>query len=202
MTTIAKELLNINAVILNTQQLFTWASGIKSPIYCDNRLTISYPKVREMIVNEFIKLINTSYAEVDVIVGTATAGIPHAAFISQQMNLPMAYVRSASKAHGKQSQIEGYIAKGAKVLIIEDLISTGGSSIKVAEILRQQGYEVLGIVAIFNYQLATADQMFKQHQLSWHTLTNFEELITIAKETNVITASDEAFLMNWHKQLS
>lgn len=198
MNHIAQHLLNINAVIINTKQLFTWASGIQSPIYCDNRLTISYPKVRQDITNAFVQLIKQYYPNVDVIVGTATAGIPHAAFISQQLNLPMAYVRATSKSHGKQTQIEGVIEKHQRVVIIEDLISTGGSSIKVAEILRQQGIEVLGVLAIFSYQLEIATQAFTKAHLDYNTLTNFDELIRIAAHIN---EADIAFLDNWKRNL-
>lgn len=159
---IAKRLLEIEAVSLSPDEPFTWASGIKSPIYCDNRLTMSYPEVRDEVAAGLVTLIKEHFSDVEVIAGTATAGIPHAAFVSQKMALPMSYVRSSSKKHGKGNQIEGLVKPGQKVVVVEDLISTGGSAIDAADALKEHGAEVLGIVAIFSYQLKKVRSAYKQ----------------------------------------
>ena len=171
---IAKLLLDIKAVTLSPKAPYTWASGIKSPIYCDNRLTISYPKVRKIISEELVKLIKNEYPEVEAIVGTATAGIPQAAWVSDMMELPMAYVRSSSKAHGKNNQIEGQLKAGTKVVVIEDLISTGGSSIQACEALIEAGIEVLSVVSIFSYEMLKASENFKKANI------NFKSLVTLS----------------------
>lgn len=149
-TTVAEDLLRIKAVFFQPSDPFTWSSGIKSPIYCDNRLSISYPDVRNNIATSLAELVKAKYPEADVIAGTATAGIPHAAFVSEKLNLPMCYVRSKPKEHGKGKQIEGRVQEGQKVVVVEDLISTGGSSINAVEALREAGCEVLGVVANVN----------------------------------------------------
>ncbi len=154
---IAKALLDIKAVTLSPLEPYTWASGLKSPIYCDNRITMSYPKIRRMIAQGFVDLIKEQFADVDYIVGTATAGIPQACFVAELLELPMAYVRPEPKGHGRSKQIEGYIPQGAKVVVIEDLISTGGSSIKAIKALEEEGIEVLGLLAIFTYELEKAN---------------------------------------------
>ena len=148
---IAKDLLKIHAVFLRPNDPFTWASGIKSPIYCDNRLTLSTPEVRDDVENGLKKLIEENYPDVEMLMGTSTAGIAHAAITAHLMNLPMGYVRSGSKDHGRQNQIEGKLEKGTKVVVVEDLISTGGSVLEVVQVLREAGADVLGIVSIFTY---------------------------------------------------
>ena len=199
---IAKSLLDIEAVSLSPNDLFTWSSGIKSPIYCDNRITLGYPKVRQDIRDGLSELITEHFGNVEVISGTATAGIPHAAYISEKLNLPMNYVRSKSKSHGKQNQIEGALSKGKKVVVIEDLISTGGSSITAVEALREAGADVIGVVAIFTYGLKKADEQFKQAQMPFYTLSNYNELIDVAKENGEISDNDIRSLVDWRDNLS
>lgn len=198
---IAKSLLDIEAVSLSPNDLFTWSSGIKSPIYCDNRITLGYPKVRQDIRDGLSELITEHFGNVEVISGTATAGIPHAAYISEKLNLPMNYVRSKSKSHGKQNQIEGAQSKNKKVVVVEDLISTGGSSITAVEALREAGAEVVGVVAIFTYGLAKADDMFKQANLPFYTLSNYNELIEVAKKEGKISENDIQTLVDWRDNL-
>ncbi|MDQ0184888.1 orotate phosphoribosyltransferase [Cytobacillus kochii] len=196
---IAESLLTIKAVALNPKDPFTWSSGLKSPIYCDNRLTLAYPKVRNEIAQGLQALIEEHYADAEVIAGTATAGIPHAAWVSDRMNLPMCYVRSKAKAHGKGKQIEGKAEKGQKVVVVEDLISTGGSVINAVEALREAGCEVLGVVAIFTYQLAKGEELLQAANVSVHTLSDFESLKEVAKNQGTIEASDFAVLTEWRK---
>lgn len=198
---VASELLKIKAVFLNTKELFTWASGIKSPIYCDNRLVISYPTTRTIIENAFVDLIKEVYPDVECIVGTSTAGIPHAAIIADKMNLPMAYVRSKVKDHGRAKNIEGFIAAGQKVVVIEDLLSTGKSSIEVVNILRDNNINVLGIAAIFTYNLQSCKNNLNNAKCEFATLSNFNELIQIAYKTNYITKDDLNTLLEFQKQL-
>lgn len=199
---IAQSLLDIGAVALSPNDLFTWSSGIKSPIYCDNRVTLGYPEVRNAIRDGLIELIQTHFKDAEIISGTATAGIPHAAFISEKLDMPMSYVRSKSKSHGKQNQIEGAPSKGKKIVVVEDLISTGGSSLVAAEALREAGAEVLGVVAIFTYGLAKADQMFKDADIPFYTLSDYNELIDVAKEQGKISESDIQSLVEWRDNLA
>ncbi|QEK13545.1 orotate phosphoribosyltransferase [Crassaminicella thermophila] len=197
---IAKKLLEIGAVdIRSMNDLFTWASGIKSPIYCDNRLTMSYPEIRDMIAQGFESIIRENFSEAEVLVGTATAGIPHAAWVSQKMNLPMAYVRSSAKGHGKGNQIEGLIRKGQKVVVIEDLLSTGGSSMKAVDALKEAGADVLGVVAIFTYGFDQVDQLFDEKGIPYKTLTNYGVLLPIAVKMGYIKAEDKSILEKWSK---
>jgi orotate phosphoribosyltransferase len=197
---IARKLLEIGAVtIRNKDHLFTWASGIKSPIYCDNRLTMSYPEVRELIAEGFKKLIEENYVGVKTLVGTATAGIPHAAWVSQKMNLPMAYVRSSAKGHGKGNQIEGVVKSGDKVVVIEDLLSTGGSSISAVKALKEVGAEVLGVVAIFTYGFEKVDTSFKDENVKYNTLSSYGVLLPIAKEMGYIQQNEVEILSKWSK---
>lgn len=198
MKEISKILLDIEAVSLSPSEPFTWASGIKSPIYCDNRLTLSYPEERRVVENGLTKLIEDNYPEVEYIMGTATAGIPHAALIAENLKLPMGFVRSSNKDHGKQNKIEGKIIKGAKVVVIEDLISTGGSSIEAAKALEEAGFEVLAIVAIFSYNLEFAKENFKD-KYELKTLTNFEELAEVAAENGIIKEEDILKLNKWRQ---
>lgn len=187
---VAKKLLEIKAVFLSPEDPFTWASGIKSPIYCDNRLILSYPKVRDIVEEAFISLIQKEFNVVDCIVGTATAGIGHAAIIAALMNKPMAYVRGSAKGHGRQNLIEGKINKGDKVVVIEDLISTGGSSIECVEALQNEGIEVLGVCAIFTYGMEKSINNFKEKGIPLFTLTNLDELLEIASKEEYIAQTD------------
>lgn len=195
--TIAANLLAIQAVFLRPEEPFTWASGIKSPIYCDNRLVLSYPEKRKTVVDGFVKLIQAQYPEADCLMGTATAGIPWAAMAAAEMNLPMGYVRSSNKSHGKENKIEGKIAPGDRVVIVEDLISTGGSVQGVVEALREAGAVVLGVVAIFTYELPKAAQTFQSLNVPFSTLSNYSELLQVALEKNYIKETDLAKLNAW-----
>ncbi|MDT8859089.1 orotate phosphoribosyltransferase [Alkalihalobacillus sp. MEB130] len=194
---IAKHLLDIGAVHLRPNDPFTWTSGIKSPIYCDNRLTLSFPAVRKEIISGFASLLEK--VEVDVIAGTATAGIPHAALLADQLDLPMVYVRGSAKGHGKQNQIEGKIEKGQKVVLVEDLISTGGSVIQAAEALRESGAEVVAIVAIFTYEFQKAYDALEEADLPTYVLTSYSTLLSVAKEQGTITSDQENRLNEWRK---
>ncbi|EAC2630933.1 orotate phosphoribosyltransferase [Listeria monocytogenes] len=196
---VAEQLLEIKAVFLKPNDPFTWASGIKSPIYCDNRLTLGFPKVRQFIAKSLVEKIKQTFGEVDVVAGTATAGIPHASWVSDLLDLPMVYVRSKAKEHGKGNQIEGPITKGQKVVVIEDLISTGGSSLKAVEALEEAGAEVVGIAAIFTYGLDKGKQLLEASGTKLVSLTNYDELIEVALNENYVTAEDMATLKEWKK---
>lgn len=194
---IAKDLLDIKAVFLRPSDPFTWASGIKSPIYCDNRLTLSYPKVRKDVEQGLAKLIKDNYPEVECLMGTATAGIAHAALAADILDLPMGYVRGGAKSHGRNNRIEGLVKPGMKVVVVEDLISTGGSSLECVEALREAGCEVIGMVAIFTYGLPKATTNFENKQCTFKTLSNYDTLIEVAIENNYIEASDLEKLKAW-----
>jgi orotate phosphoribosyltransferase len=196
---IAERLLEIEAVALQPNNPFTWASGLRSPIYCDNRLTLSYPAVRKEIANGLKKLIVENFAGAELIAGTATAGIPHAAWVSDLLDLPMCYVRSKPKGHGKGNQIEGKASAGQKVVVVEDLISTGGSVITAVDALREAGCEVLGVVSIFTYQLSKGTEMLKEAGITAYSLTDFSTLSEVAKEKGYIEAADLDTLMAWRK---
>ena len=195
--TVAKNLLDIQAVSLQPNNPFTWASGIKSPIYCDNRLVLSFPEKRTVVVQGFVELIKQEYAEAEVIVGTATAGIPWGAMVADKLEKPFGYVRSSNKSHGKGNKIEGNLPKGAKVVIVEDLISTGGSVKGVVEALREAGAEVLGVVAIFTYLLPASTQLFTSINCDFKTLSNYDVLVEVAKEMDYIQESDMEKLLAW-----
>ena len=199
--TIAKHLLDIEAVALRPNDYFTWTSGIKSPIYCDNRITMSYPKIRREIAAGMSKVIKEKFPEVEVVAGTATAGIPHAAWVSEVLDLPMIYVRDSAKKHGKTNQIEGKLLEGQKVVITEDLISTGLSSLKVAKALEEAGAEVLGVVAIFSYELKKGQDPFATDNVEYHTLTNYNFLIEEAVASNYIKQEDVEKLLEWRNNL-
>ncbi len=199
---IAKELLKINAVFLRPNEPFTWASGIKSPIYCDNRLTLSFPKTRHIIEFALAEKIKEKYPTVEYIMGTATAGIAHAALVSELLSLPMGYVRSSSKGHGRENSIEGKIIKGAKVVVVEDLISTGGSCIKVVDALREAGFEVLGVVAIFSYNLDKATVTFTSANTEYHAISNYDVLKEVALEKEYIKQEDIEKLNKWKQNPS
>ena len=199
---LAKELLAIQAVALRPNDYFTWTSGIKSPIYCDNRITMSYPSIRREIAAGMVEVIKEKYPAVEVIAGTATAGIPHAAWVSELLDLPMIYVRDSAKKHGKTNQIEGRVLEGQKVVIIEDLISTGLSSLKVAKALREAGAEVLGVVAIFSYELKKAQAAFEEATVEYITLTNYPVLVEEAVAIDYIHQDDVEKLLEWRNELN
>lgn len=196
---IAKGLLNVQAIQINMKEYFTWTSGLKSPIYCDNRLTMSYPTLRQKITQGFIEKISAFNFKPDIIAGCATAGIPHAAWLADALNLPMIYVRSSPKKHGKGNQIEGSFKHGQQVIIIEDLISTGGSSINVANVLRDAGLDVLGVFGIFTYGLMKAKENFSKAGISYETLTNFDQLIEVLEDE--LGRSERRELIQWRKML-
>ncbi|TLG81324.1 orotate phosphoribosyltransferase [Vagococcus zengguangii] len=193
----AQHLLEIGAVSLKPTEPFTWASGIKSPIYCDNRVIMGYPSIRKEVARNLAEMIKTNYPDVEVIAGTATAGIPHAAWIADILELPMVYIRSAAKKHGRGNQIEGVIHEGQKMVIIEDLISTGGSVLEAAEAAKREGADVLGVAAIFTYELADGINNFEEAGLAFETLTNYSTLITTAIDTNRIEANQRELLEEW-----
>jgi orotate phosphoribosyltransferase len=199
---IAKDLLDIKAVFLKPNDPFTWASGIKSPIYCDNRLTLSYPKVRNDIESGLAKLVKEYFKDVECLMGTSTAGIAHAALVADILDLPMGYVRGGAKSHGRNNQIEGVVKEGMKVVVVEDLISTGGSSLEVVDVLRQAGCEVLGMVAIFTYGLPNAKTNFEKANCKYVTLSNYDTLIEVAKENNYIKDEDKSKLAAWKQDPS
>ena len=198
---IAKHLLDIEAVALRPNDYFTWTSGIKSPIYCDNRITMSYSAIRREIAAGMSEVIKAKFPEVEVVAGTATAGIPHAAWVSEVLDLPMIYVRDSAKKHGKTNQIEGRLLEGQKVVIIEDLISTGLSSLKVAKALEEAGAVVLGVVAIFSYELKKAKDAFAADKVEYHTLTNYNYLIEEAVASDYIKQEDVEKLLEWRNNL-
>lgn len=199
METIAKDLLDIKAVKLSPQAPFTWASGIKSPIYCDNRLTISYPAIRKVIAKGIAALIKEKWPQAEVIAGTATAGIPHAAWIAAELDLPMVYVRSKPKDHGRGKQIEGVLPAGAKTILIDDLISTGGSVLKAVAAARNEGADVIGVAGIFSYQLAAATENFAKEKLEFVTLTNYGELLDAAIKADYVSADQRSVLEQWRQ---
>lgn len=192
---IAKDLLSIKAVFFRPDEPFTWASGIKSPVYCDNRLTLTAPSVRLDVEQSLAEVIKKEYPEVEVLMGTSTAGIAHAAITAHIMNLPMGYVRSGAKDHGRQNQIEGRLEKGQKVVVVEDLISTGGSCIEVVNVLREAGAEVLGIVSIFTYGMKKGIERLKEANVKNVSLTNFDVIAQIAADENYIRQEDVSRLI-------
>ena len=194
---IAKDLLTIEAVFLRPNEPFTWASGIKSPIYCDNRMTMSYPAVRKAIASGLAAQIKEHFPDVEVIAGTATAGIPHAAWVADILDLPMVYIRSKAKDHGKGNQIEGRITEGQKMVVIEDLISTGGSVLEACEAAAREGANVLGVAAIFTYELPQGLTNFEKAQLPLVTLTNYSTMIDTALEMDYIGKEYIALLQQW-----
>ena len=187
---IAKDLLSIKAVFFSPNKPFTWASGIKSPVYCDNRLTLTAPAVRNDVENALAETIKKNYPEVEVLMGTSTAGIAHAAIVGHLMNLPMGYVRSGAKDHGRQNQIEGRLEIGQKVVVVEDLISTGGSVLEVVDVLREAGAEVLGIVSIFTYGMKKGLERLAAANIKNISLTNFDVIAEVAAEEGYIEKSD------------
>jgi orotate phosphoribosyltransferase len=196
---IAEKLLDINAVALKPEAPFTWASGLRSPIYCDNRLTLSYPEVRKAVAAGLQQLIQEHFPGTEVIAGTATAGIPHAAWVSGLMDLPMCYVRSKAKGHGKGNQIEGKAEAGQKVVVVEDLISTGGSVITAVNALKEAGCDVLGVVSIFTYGLEKGKQLFEKENIKSFSLTDFPALIEVAITKGYVSSENQESLLLWSK---
>ena len=187
---IAKDLLKIKAVFFRPQEPFTWASGIKSPVYCDNRLTLTAPEVRADVENGLASLIKEHYPDAQVLMGTSTAGIAHAAITAHLLNMPMGYVRSGAKDHGRKNQIEGRLEKGQKTVVVEDLISTGGSVIEVVNVLREAGADVLGIVSIFTYGMQKGIDRLKEAEVKNYSLTDFDCIAEVAAQEGYIESSD------------
>lgn len=190
-------LLQIKAIKINVEHAFTWASGLKSPIYCDNRISLSYPMIRTFIRQEFVNSILEKFEKPDIIVGVATGGIAQGALVAEVLGLPFAYVRSEAKSHGLGNKIEGVVEDGQSAVVIEDLVSTGGSSLKAVEALREKGLIVKGLTAIFTYGLPIAEEKFKKANCYLQTLTNFDSLLLKASEENYISKSDMESLMRW-----
>ncbi len=193
---IARKLLEIRAVRLNPKQPFTWASGILSPIYCDNRLLLSHPSIRDFTTNGFVELA-AQFDAFDVVAGVATAGVPHGVLLADRLHKPFVYVREKPKAHGRQNQIEGFLPENARVLVIEDLISTGGSSLKAVEALKAVGAQVVGTAAIFTYGFERATQAFEKADCSLKTLTDYDTLLEVAVEMGYVPSEDLAILSKW-----
>ena len=194
---VASGLLSISAVFLRPEEPFTWASGIKSPIYCDNRLTLTAPEVRTLVETSLAETIKKNYPDVEVLMGTSTAGIAHAAITGHLMGLPMGYVRSGAKDHGRGNQIEGKLLPGQKVVVVEDLISTGGSVIEVVEALRSAGAEVLGIVSIFTYGMKKGLERLAAADVKNISLTDFDTIVEVAAQQNYIKAEDKERLIKF-----
>lgn len=199
---IAKDLLSIKAVFFRPEEPFTWASGIKSPVYCDNRLTLTSPEVRNDVENGLAKLIKENYPDAEVLMGTSTAGIAHAAIAGHLLGMPMGYVRSGAKDHGRQNQIEGRLEKGQKVVVVEDLISTGGSVIEVVNVLREAGAEVLGIVSIFTYGMKKGLVRLEEANVKNISLTNFDTIAQVAAEEGYIKPEDIQKLISFRNNPS
>ena len=197
MTSIASELLNIKAIKLQPSNPFTWASGWKSPFYCDNRKTLSFPELRTSIKNELAKAVKEFFPNADTVAGVATGAIPQGALVADTLNLPFVYVRSKPKDHGLTNLIEGYLPEGARVVVVEDLISTGLSSLNAVDALRDKGAEVLGMVAIYTYGFPQAEQAFRDKGVELHTITNYHEVVEEALKTGYITVEDKKLLDNW-----
>ena len=193
----AEKLLQINAIKLSPQQPFTWASGWKSPIYCDNRKVLSFPYIRDFIKSEMSNVVFEKFPDAELLAGVATAGIAWGAMVADQLKLPYIYVRPKPKEHGLANQIEGFYEKGKKVVVIEDLISTGKSSLQVVEVLRQEGIEVIGMVSIFNYGFDVAENAFSQAKVPYISLTNYNTLISLAVENGIVSAEQQNTLLNW-----
>lgn len=196
---VAEKLLQINAIKLSPQQPFTWASGWKSPIYCDNRRVLSFPFVRDFIKSEMCNVVFEQFSKADILAGVATAGIPWGAMVADQLKLPFIYVRPKPKEHGLGNQIEGFYEKGKKVLLIEDLISTGKSSLEVAEVLRKAEVDVVGMVSIFTYGFDVATRAFKNADIEYRSLTNYPTLIDLAVEKGIVTSEEQNTLLNWRQ---
>ncbi len=195
----AEKLLQINAIKLSPQQPFTWASGWKSPIYCDNRKILSFPFIRDFIKSEMCSVVFEQFPQADMLAGVATAGIAWGAMVADQLKLPYIYVRPKPKEHGLGNQIEGFYDKGRKVVVIEDLISTGKSSLEVVEVLRREGVEVIGMVSIFTYGFEVAKKAFSEAGVPYISLTNYNTLIELAEENGIVTPEQQNTLLNWRQ---
>jgi len=195
----AEKLLQINAIKLSPQQPFTWASGWKSPIYCDNRKVLSFPFIRDFIKSEMCNVVFEKFPDADMLAGVATAGIAWGAMVADQLKLPYIYVRPKPKEHGLGNQIEGFYEKGKKVVVIEDLISTGKSSLEVVEVLRKEGVEVIGMVSIFTYGFDVAEKAFSEAGVRYISLTNYNTLIELAQENGIVTPDQQNTLLNWRR---
>jgi orotate phosphoribosyltransferase len=196
---VAEKLLQINAIKLSPQEPFTWASGWKSPIYCDNRKVLSFPFIRDFIKSEMCNVVFEHFQEAELLAGVATAGIPWGAMVADQLKLPYIYVRPKPKEHGLGNQIEGFYEKGQKTVVIEDLISTGKSSLQVVDVLRDAGIEVVGMVSIFNYGFDKAVDAFADAGVSYRSLTNYNTLIELAIEKGIVTKEQQNTLLNWRR---
>jgi orotate phosphoribosyltransferase len=196
---VAEKLLQINAIKLNPGQPFTWASGWKSPIYCDNRRVLSFPFIRDFIKSEMCNVIFEQFPEAGLLAGVATAGIAWGAMAADQLKLPYIYVRPKPKEHGLGNQVEGYYEPGQKVVVIEDLVSTGKSSLQVVDVLKAAGVEVIGMVSIFTYGFTVAEEAFSKAELAWFSLTNYPALIDLAIEKGVISADQQSVLLKWRE---
>ncbi len=196
---LANFLLQIKAIKLNPANPFTWASGLKSPIYCDNRITLSFPNIRTFIREAFVRICTDRFGKPDLIAGVATGGIPQGALVAQELGLPFCYVRSEAKSHGLNNQVEGIVPQGASVVVIEDLVSTGKSSLAAVEALREKGAKVKGMMAIFTYQLDAAAEAFKKANCDLVTISNYEALITKAVEENYVSDDQMQSLKEWRQ---
>lgn len=196
---IANDLLAIQAVELRPNDPFTWASGLRSPIYCDNRLSLGYPLVRKHIADGLAYLVERYYPEASCIAGTATAGIPHAALVADRLGLPMVYIRSKAKDHGRKNQVEGFFQAGSKMVVIDDLISTGGSVLEAVAAAEREGAEVCGVLSIFTYELAASEENFAKANKEVHSLTNYSTLIACAQKKKVITEEEVQLLKHWRE---
>jgi orotate phosphoribosyltransferase len=194
---LAQKLLQIKSVVLSIEQPFTWTSGLKAPIYCDNRLVLGYPELRNHIKNELVSLTRSFDPPVTAIAGVATAGIPHAAFIAQELGLPMAYVRSSAKAHGRENRVEGYLGSRHRILVVEDLISTGGSSLKALETLQEDGHSISALAAIFSYNFQLAENAFRERNIPLYTLTDYETLVKTAVDFGYVNQNQLNTLKDW-----
>lgn len=193
----AEKLLQIKALQINPQNPYTWASGWYSPVYCDNRKVLSFPYVRDFVKSELANMILDKFPDADVIAGVATAGIAHGVMAADLLKLPFIYVRAKPKEHGMGNQIEGVLEKGQKVVVVEDLVSTGKSSLQVVDVLREQGAEVLGMCALFTYGFPVADEAFAKAGLPLHTISSYEALMEVCEEQNLVTADQKATLQQW-----
>ena len=196
---VAEKLLQINAIKLNPTQPFTWASGWKSPIYCDNRKALSFPFIRDFIKSEMCNVVFEHFPDAGLLAGVATAGIAWGAMAADQLKLPYIYVLPKPKEHGLGNQIEGFYEQGKKVLVIEDLVSTGKSSLQVVDVLKSAGIEVIGMVSLFTYGFDVAQQALDQYKLPYHSLTNYETLIALAIEKGIVSADQQTVLLNWRE---
>ncbi|SET84573.1 orotate phosphoribosyltransferase [Salinibacillus kushneri] len=201
-TFVASQLMKAGALQVRTEAPFTWSSGIQSPIYCDNRILMSFPKVRKNITAYFAEVISNQYPETDIIAGCATAGIPHAAWVADQLELPMVYVRGKAKAHGKQNQIEGNLSKGQKVIVIEDLVSTGMSVLNAAKTIERSGGEVMAMLSIFTYGLTASLKNFKSARIRYESLTDFDTLLSHMNHNKQISQQQKEDLLKWRDHLS